>query len=312
MSKAEYNRQYRTPVLRAPLTQLCPDAGPTIIQHEAVTVRGSKLLEKRYHELPLLFGGDFNIQFDTDGGLRCVQFLKKELNLDFVSAHLKRQLLDYMMNYPKVKIIRASKREGLIRARLLGADAATAPVLTYLDSHCECTEGWLEPLLDRIARDPTIVVCPVIDVIDDTTLEYHWRDSGGVNVGGFDWNLQSLLVHIYHEAMERHLATTTILETCLNVHKSQLHDELLRLVLKAVVERRVSPGRSRCVFRGCGEDSIDVSIRADCAPSTPGCTSRQVALLAVVLYWGKGWEGADRFTPGRVYANPGKDAQYVH
>lgn len=95
-----------------------------------------------------------------------------------------------MMNYPKVQIIRAQKREGLIRARLLGAAAAKAPVLTYLDSHCECTEGWLEPLLDRIARDPKTVVCPVIDVIDDTTLEYHWRDSGGVNVGGFDWNLQ--------------------------------------------------------------------------------------------------------------------------
>lgn len=95
-----------------------------------------------------------------------------------------------MMNYPKVQIIRAQKREGLIRARLLGAAAAKAPVLTYLDSHCECTEGWLEPLLDRIARDSTTVVCPVIDVIDDTTLEYHWRDSGGVNVGGFDWNLQ--------------------------------------------------------------------------------------------------------------------------
>ncbi|XP_012170886.1 putative polypeptide N-acetylgalactosaminyltransferase 9 isoform X2 [Bombus affinis] len=104
--------------------------------------------------------------------------------------HLQRQLEDYMMNYPKVQIIRAQKREGLIRARLLGAAAAKAPVLTYLDSHCECTEGWLEPLLDRIARDPTTVVCPVIDVIDDTTLEYHWRDSGGVNVGGFDWNLQ--------------------------------------------------------------------------------------------------------------------------
>lgn len=95
-----------------------------------------------------------------------------------------------MMNYPKVRIIRAQKREGLIRARLLGAAVAKAPVLTYLDSHCECTEGWLEPLLDRIARDSTTVVCPVIDVIDDTTLEYHWRDSGGVNVGGFDWNLQ--------------------------------------------------------------------------------------------------------------------------
>lgn len=44
--------------------------------------------------------------------------------------------------------------------------------------------------MDRIARNSTTVVCPVIDVIDDTTLEYHYRDSGGVNVGGFDWNLQ--------------------------------------------------------------------------------------------------------------------------
>lgn len=114
-----------------------------------------------------------------------------------LTAHLKRQLEDYMMNYPKVRIIRAPKREGLIRARLLGAAAARAPVLTYLDSHCECTEGWLEPLLDRIARDSTTVVCPVIDVIDDSTLEYHWRDSGGVNVGGFDWNLQVRYLELF-------------------------------------------------------------------------------------------------------------------
>lgn len=104
--------------------------------------------------------------------------------------HVKDQLEEYFSNYPKVKIVRAKKREGLIRARLLGARHAKGAVLTYLDSHCECTTGWLEPLLDRIARDPTTVVCPVIDVIDDTTLEYHYRDSSGVNVGGFDWNLQ--------------------------------------------------------------------------------------------------------------------------
>ncbi|XP_065161931.1 putative polypeptide N-acetylgalactosaminyltransferase 9 isoform X1 [Atheta coriaria] len=104
--------------------------------------------------------------------------------------HLKDQLVQYFANEPKVKIVRAQKREGLIRARLLGARHATGDVLTYLDSHCECTVGWLEPLLDRIARNSTTVVCPVIDVIDDTTLEYHYRDSGGVNVGGFDWNLQ--------------------------------------------------------------------------------------------------------------------------
>ena len=48
-----------------------------------------------------------------------------------------------------MKIVRSPERIGLIRARLLGARHATAPVLTYLDSHCECTTGWLEPLLDR-------------------------------------------------------------------------------------------------------------------------------------------------------------------
>lgn len=104
--------------------------------------------------------------------------------------HLKDPLEDYWAKEPKVKVVRAKRREGLIRARLLGARKARGKVLTYLDSHCECTVGWLEPLLDRIAKNSTTVVCPVIDVIDDTTLEYHYHDSGGVNVGGFDWNLQ--------------------------------------------------------------------------------------------------------------------------
>lgn len=104
--------------------------------------------------------------------------------------HVQKQLEDYLVAYPKVKVIRAKKREGLIRARLLGAVHAKAPVLTFLDSHIECTTGWLEPLLDRIARNTTTVVCPVIDVIDDTTLQYHYHDSTGVQVGGFDWNLQ--------------------------------------------------------------------------------------------------------------------------
>ena len=61
--------------------------------------------------------------------------------VQLVAAHTKRQLEDYMAMYPKVKIVRASKREGLIRARLLGAKHAAGPVLTYLDSHCECTTG---------------------------------------------------------------------------------------------------------------------------------------------------------------------------
>ena len=36
---------------------------------------------------------------------------------------------------------------------IAGAGRAKGKVITFLDAHCECTEGWLEPLAYEIHKD---------------------------------------------------------------------------------------------------------------------------------------------------------------
>uniref|UniRef100_A0A672SJT9 Polypeptide N-acetylgalactosaminyltransferase 5 n=1 Tax=Sinocyclocheilus grahami TaxID=75366 RepID=A0A672SJT9_SINGR len=95
--------------------------------------------------------------------------LKEIILVDDCSTkdYLKEQLDVYISQFPKIRIIRLKERQGLIRARIAGAAAATGEVLTFLDSHVECNVGWLEPLLERVYLDHKKVVCPVIEVISD-------------------------------------------------------------------------------------------------------------------------------------------------
>uniref|UniRef100_A0A667W988 Polypeptide N-acetylgalactosaminyltransferase n=1 Tax=Myripristis murdjan TaxID=586833 RepID=A0A667W988_9TELE len=105
--------------------------------------------------------------------------------------HLKTRLEKYVQKLKIVRVLRQRERKGLITARLLGAQAARGEVLTFLDSHCECFPGWLEPLLARIAENPTAVVSPNIATIDRNNLKFskpvdnpHFH-----NRGIFHWSL---------------------------------------------------------------------------------------------------------------------------
>jgi len=88
---------------------------------------------------------------------------------------------------PKVRLIRQPKRTGLMRTRMVGVLESTSQVLTFLDSHVEATEGWLEPLLERVHLNPKAIACPVIEEVNDKTFQYKFvtRDLVGV----FYWNL---------------------------------------------------------------------------------------------------------------------------
>ncbi|XP_053174008.1 polypeptide N-acetylgalactosaminyltransferase 6-like [Scomber japonicus] len=105
--------------------------------------------------------------------------------------HLKTRLDEYVQQLNIVHVLRQRERKGLITARLLGAQAAQGKVLTFLDSHCECFPGWLEPLLARIAEKPTAVVSPKITIIDRDNLKFSKPHHEPYHIrGNFDWNLK--------------------------------------------------------------------------------------------------------------------------
>lgn len=105
--------------------------------------------------------------------------------------HLKDKLSEYLReNFSQVQLVRNSRREGLIRSRNTGAEIAKSDILVFLDSHIECTSGWLEPLVDRIARNKTTLAVPIIEQIKDDTFELLPRNHTTVALGGFGWDLQ--------------------------------------------------------------------------------------------------------------------------
>ncbi|XP_068936213.1 polypeptide N-acetylgalactosaminyltransferase 13 isoform X3 [Petaurus breviceps papuanus] len=122
---------------------------------------------------------------------------------------LKMALENYVKNLEvPVKIIRMEQRSGLIRARLRGAAASKGQVITFLDAHCECTLGWLEPLLARIKENRKTVVCPIIDLISDDNFEY--TAGSDMTYGGFNWKLNFRWYPVPQREMDRRKGDRTL------------------------------------------------------------------------------------------------------
>lgn len=109
------------------------------------------------------------------------------------SVELKFNLDQYVnKRYPGlVKIVRNSKREGLIRARIHGWKAATAPVVGFFDAHVEFNIGWAEPILSRVREDRTRILLPAIDNIKYNTFEVQQYANAA---HGYNWGLWCMYI----------------------------------------------------------------------------------------------------------------------
>ncbi|XP_066556513.1 polypeptide N-acetylgalactosaminyltransferase 18 isoform X2 [Amia ocellicauda] len=107
------------------------------------------------------------------------------------NEELKEKLQDYVkeMNGQRpgfIKVIRHGQQEGLIRSRVSGWRAATAPVVALFDAHVEFNVGWAEPILLRIKEDRTRIISPSFDNIKYDTFEI---EEYPLSAQGFDWEL---------------------------------------------------------------------------------------------------------------------------
>jgi len=78
-----------------------------------------------------------------------------------------------------------------VPAELAGVKSSPLDGQTLPHAPGECFHGWLEPLLSRIAEEPTAVVSPDIATIDLNTFEFSKPIQNGKqhSRGNFDWSL---------------------------------------------------------------------------------------------------------------------------
>jgi polypeptide N-acetylgalactosaminyltransferase len=94
----------------------------------------------------------------------------------------------------KIRLVHRDVHNGIVGARIRGAQEARFPVLVFLDSHSECSPGWLEPLVARIHEDPTRVVVPDIRPLDLERFSMYGGHSWPPYKGSFNWRLTFTII----------------------------------------------------------------------------------------------------------------------
>lgn len=110
---------------------------------------------------------------------------------------MQEKLERHFEKFPKVKILRAPVRQGIILNRMLGATNAKGPVLVFLDSHVDVMHGWLEPVLDRFKYESELLVTMWYLTMDRNNLKFDvYEETQPYWICGFSWNMDFRFISI--------------------------------------------------------------------------------------------------------------------
>ncbi|KAF1744211.1 hypothetical protein MXB_4838 [Myxobolus squamalis] len=145
------------------------------------------------------------------------QFIKEIIMIDDNSdhnmfPHLKEISL-HLKHLKNIKLVTSTKRLGLIKARQLGAELSTGEILIFLDSHCECFEGWIEPLLSGIKDNSTRIITPVLVIIDRDTFEITSDIVETISIGTITSTLSFNWYYSSNQSSHDHLVRYDFMQT---------------------------------------------------------------------------------------------------
>lgn len=88
---------------------------------------------------------------------------------------------------PKVKVIALPERQGLIRAKMKGVEAASAPVIVFMEAHVIVNRDWLRPLLQRLVLNPRTLAMPALDIIPQDNFRVYQKTPP--IIWRYEWNM---------------------------------------------------------------------------------------------------------------------------